>query len=565
MSRGRRNPPRVASPRAPDIVMLLRDAAPRIAAKISDGRQVVRNPPAGGGLTGDLDWHAGDLVELALLSAVGGSSGHPLAVELLERAQAHQIEHIRRLIAAREHPRSVGAEIWRRYNLPHGRDSVRRSYDLLRRERERLEEIERLQTALPTDSAGVRRGPFTRHAIRLVSAEPLRRLMSADPQRALTLAGAVAAELRDEQIQKKLAPRSPASVRAAARLIAADAILKAQARHPLDVIADAPEDLLRQRQLERAAGDAGEAARAEFWKVPPDPTAPLLFPSGHDHYGYESHPVLDPAGDAGTALARALGLLRRPEQHVSTMLRIPGRLLTVPVTRFAFEELAAEPGQDLELLRGPGATGLIRLALVRRAEIQGQAVEVRFSLDLGESRYRAASKLADEFRDSPSWPVGVDACPAKAHAWPAPSQDAHAVQLGRRSTTGPRRSPEDFLAPDDCSHPDGSWHLSARKDAAIFTCPRCLRRRIAVEPLHRLPAAHPLWAQSGLDETTYLRFERAARVLAGQPDPGETATIAYLVAEDSLADLAPATAHSGTGVAGTKKRPRSLAEVFARV
>lgn len=571
MSRGRRTPS-IAAPAGtgPDFGSILRGELSTIASGMADGSIPITTRPHGGGLGGDLDLHAGDLVELALLAAVSGLRGQDLAKELLERAKAHQIEHLERLKAAREHPRTAGAAIWRHYNLPYGRDSQAASYKILRRERERLEEIERLLKQPPMSTEGVRRGVLMNQAIRHVSRPLLTRLLATEPGRALELGVAVAEELRDERMMNALTALTPADLTAAGRLAEAARIL-GEDTHPLQIMAERPADKLRQRELERASGDRGEADLADYWQVPPDRTAPVLFPLPRDHFGYEDHHVLEPAADADTALARARGLLRRPELHAPVPLRGTGRVVHVPVTRAVLQEMAREPGQDIELLRGPGNEGTIRLALIRRARVAAGSsehpIEVRFCLELGASSKRSLGPLLAEVLEPAGLSLPDGMAPQKVRAWPPATRagsasPAHAVRLGH-SCAGPRRTMDELLGPDECDHRAGGWRLSAGKDTAILGCPSCLRRRVAVVPLHRLPREHPLWAQAGHGEETYLRMERAARVLAGAPDPGERARISDLLAAEGAADLDPA-AYTQAPVRKVARVRRSLADTLAR-
>lgn len=516
--------------------------------------------PAGGGLVADLDLHSGDLHDLAALAAQSdGPEAAALITRILERANAHEEEHIERLLVAREHPRSIGLELWRKYGLRHSPTS-HDTAKVLQASRERLAR----GRALLADPSPLRdtapRGRLVDVAVRrLVRPSIIARLLR-DPQAGLDLAKQAAARISPGETADRVALADLADAAAAARLVAARQVA-GHGVNPLTLIAHSPRLALSRQQLDHQGGDRAERLRAKahptFWC---DPQTPLLMTPPKDlHRTDQNRLILPPASDAAAARARARGLLRDPEAHEGRReAERPGRLVHVPVTEGALHELLGDEGEDpdLVMLRGPGNEALVHLALRRRARVDGHQIEVRYTLELGTTARRSITPMTAELM-----PVDLPE-PADVIDWPT-GDGALAVARGHHSDApGPHQSLEEFLGRDVCAHPGASWHLNGSRSATFLSCPRCLRRRVVTLPLHRVPPQDPLWPESTLDDAGYLTRERYRRALFGEPALAAGTTVADLRAADGVADMAPA-AYAHEPTVAPAGRHHSLAGAFS--
>lgn len=546
MSRGRRSNARAWSPPAVPSRLTLDEILSSGLADFARGVLSGELPVPGwlglrgGGIAGDRDRHARDMIELAALACVADAE---LAQGILSLGLDHQLEHIERLSSARDHPRSSGAGVWKAYGFPFGREGTESSYRALQAaeaDAKVMRDLIEGRRSMVT-LARERPTPLRSLAIRMLVHAPLRRLLVESPLDGLRLARECATWMMDERMESQLAAAGLDDARATGRLVAA-AQAEGKDSDPLDLLQHAPVPRHARLLLQRAGGDEGEDGLAAAWGgPPPDPKAPILIPRSpkrHDTH----HPVLAAAEDAGTARARARGLLRRPEHHESGRgFTAAGRLASVPVTADAFRELFAEEASPTTiLLRGPGATGTVRLALCRCGCVGDHNVEVRYLLDLGTTRARSISKILGEVRAHPDWPGPPDLEPSALRSWPRETERDGGFALERRlgGEPFPKADLGDLVGPDECAHANAGWELNHARDAAVLTCSRCLRRRIATVPLHRLPPEHELWLESGHDEDSYLRAERVHRALAGTDDLPQKATLERLRRSEGLADLA---------------------------
>lgn len=292
------------------------------------------------------------------------------------------------------------------------------------------------------------------------------------------------------------------------------------------------------------------------------------------------------ADDAASARAQARGLIRAPRLY--GRLRGPrGICATVAVSPKALQELIDEdPGLDLvasriRLARGEvkadcpspalphlGVHGLYAVAR-KRGVVSGSRLEVRYICEIDTTARRAPETLSAQALSSPHWPKGRPCEPERVEF----DEKNGIASVRSPSTAGPplsspQMSLEALVGPDRCDHPGATWALSRGgpvmdHDTADLSCPRCLRQRLAVAPLHRMS---PEWVAEhvprGVDEKTYLRIERVHAQISGDARPVES--FDQLRQRDGLVPLDPS-AYASEGTDETAPaRPRTVAGAMNR-
>ncbi|WP_217924407.1 hypothetical protein [Miltoncostaea oceani] len=283
------------------------------------------------------------------------------------------------------------------------------------------------------------------------------------------------------------------------------------------------------------------------------------------------------------ARAQARGLIRDADRFGVTNIAAQGICVSVAVHEATFADLVREdPDLELGVLRlraddEVGSTvaadrprpGLGRadhdllLGVARgHAVVDGTEVEVRYLMDLGESTASTPEDLLAEAELHPHWP-----------SWRSPEshlvEDAWSSMSVRSTPPGadqPRywRRPLELLGPDECDHPGGSWRpiRGAEGDCPDtfgLSCETCLRRRIAVEPVHRFPE-RSIAGLLDFDEAAYLRQERVHAFLRHDDRPFEG--LDELRARDGVIDPSPARYASTPAPDSTPQSPRSVSAIM---
>lgn len=307
-----------------------------------------------------------------------------------------------------------------------------------------------------------------------------------------------------------------------------------------------------------------------------------------------STPVCETAGDA---LAQAHALLRNPllggRQIAASRADTDDLKITVAVEADALEELVAryredpawqgmravlEPPAGLggatrpELPEIEGRTSRAWLGARLRARIGERMVDIDFQHPIAPTMIRKDERVIDfvstEWAKRSQMTIGGD---IEFGNWNGEVVKSRSTKLPR--ATAPR-SAESLLGPDACSHQGASWEPildrfapedGVKSTSLRLSCPRCLRRRVAVAPAHRLmDDPPPLVASLLRNEKKYLTTHRIQRVIAG--DTAERGSVAALRAADgpmssNPSDYAITPRRGGMGGPGT---PASVRDAMNR-
>ncbi|WP_217925069.1 hypothetical protein [Miltoncostaea oceani] len=196
------------------------------------------------------------------------------------------------------------------------------------------------------------------------------------------------------------------------------------------------------------------------------------------------------------------------------------------------------------------------------ASEDGRTVEMLALTELNLSTgARQANTIHEAARSCRDWPLDLSdrECDVIV-SWSGAALELH--DEPDRSHVTPPPALDAVLQPSACTHPGAMW----REDQAIgdslsdllaLDCPRCLRSRLAVIPVHRLPLSHPSRREALAHEDAYLTRQRTREALrgAGEQQLASITSIEGLAMRDGLADLsvprytvepsAPATAATG--------------------
>lgn len=307
-------------------------------------------------------------------------------------------------------------------------------------------------------------------------------------------------------------------------------------------------------------------------------------------------PVCHSADDAR---AQARGLLRDAVLYGGEAMSYTNSpVATVAVTPAAFGELLeADPELKLAVVKappfsdeiGPGSSGSAppsggqaRPALPgseqhrlygrvsRLGNLGEREVEIHYIVDLGIEADAAQPAEQDvaQARLSDRWGLSADQLKRVISATPVNPTDWTSLTYLPSIEDPGLPSLADHLGPDVCDHPGAAWGALDRDgpdhpDTAALSCPRCLRRRLAVVPLHRLPDRVPP-AAGDFDQQAYLRQERIHAHLRG--DRRSIASFEQLRHRDGLVEMR-ASAYAideRQRVGHNRALPRTIADAMSR-
>lgn len=511
-----------------------------------------------GGVAGDQTQPANDLLDAAIHALAGDEDSQRRAVEILDRAVDHQRAHLELLRAAVAEPRRRASyAIWNPAGMK-GTESERHRVLLGNAEKllQRLEEALGDPGMLVTEAERQRtRGGHGAANLRKAAVTPPLTAALADEEtdRARDLLAAFWTQTGEDGSADAAHLRTDAQLQVAGRLYRAHAALGDADKmdwltEPLRV----DEERLERLGAPRRAGD--EAERELFRMGRPS----------RDHGA-----AIQPAASAGEVLARARAMARVPsrfrERDSSYLVKREAPAVVamyVPTTPEGMKDLEANLGASVyrEPLRMVdrsasyrGGKRVLSLAFTLAAQVGDQQVQVIAHTPIGSTRLRRDDRQA-EWLSAETERLGLkqlsdraeivrDEANEQAYAGGPRLREPRASM--RRTATA--RNLRDLVGEDVCSHPNGRWEGAGVSrgvtDTARLECPDCLRTRVACLPLHRLPAAHPLWAET--DEVTYLARERYYAELRGDRRP--VRSVAELRERDGVASVAPADYRVGAG------------------
>ncbi len=179
------------------------------------------------------------------------------------------------------------------------------------------------------------------------------------------------------------------------------------------------------------------------------------------------------------------------------------------------------------------------LALRLRMRLETGLTTIDYVLPLGQSRARSPERRRQE-AESQIEALGVDPRAMGTLAPESETWDGRAILQRRHAIDdqAPAVSRAAVLGDEGCSHPGAKWRPVVRAPgssgvihAQSLRCHRCMRAKVAVEPLHR--------SAPGLirKPDAYLTVQAGFDALEGRPPVG---SISELIERDGRADLRPA-------------------------
>lgn len=542
-----------------------------------------------GGYLGDTARPGGDLLLLARACATGDAKARAEAQMYLKRGIDHQVAYINRLEEAIGAPRKRSSfEVWKPAGVKstdthYQKRALSKADSTLAQMREVMDvwDTHGIKTAAEAERNADRKSFAQKHA----DTEFGQLLIEGDHAVAHRFAALVAAEAGFANVVKQLKRDDIAELMANAarvqRAIAA-ASIGASAR-PLTEIGRFNDRLMQKLLVVRMGGDAAERIFSE-----------------HRRGTSSSDEITIPRADSVEqifAVARAMH--RNTKRFVTSTESLQhGATLRIPASIGALRELRdAKAGTgvwDQVVISDRPATfaGGKRSIWVEahmKVRVGEQQVRMIAEAHLGETMFRNDDRVAGwihtRAHEHGAADLIRDARRVEEHQMP-PGSGRASVMPHKPSRDGrTRRGTDtitDLIGNDRCRHENAEWVAANGRshihDSVRLECRDCLRARVAVAPLHQLPADHPV-RRKVIDGTRQFRGEEGAPELSNEQrylmreryyaalrdDDRPIVGMQQLTRRDGTIELDPTHYATGEGAATSKRRQvRSIADAMRR-